>query len=177
MHPSHEPNGRLTALGNQLIEIHLWLREELARLRTSLDSPGADLRSSEDLRAHCLGFCAALTRHHGGEDGGAFRVLAEREPALRPVLAELAEDHRMVAGILRRIEDLTTGPAAARAAVRAELDGLAALLESHFTYEEKKLVAALDAVNRRAGDTVELLGVPLPDDGMSTTIPRGTETR
>ena len=38
MHPSHSPSGRLTALGTQLIEIHHWLREELARLRASLDS-------------------------------------------------------------------------------------------------------------------------------------------
>jgi hemerythrin-like domain-containing protein len=164
VHPSHEPNGRLTALGNQLIEIHLWLREELARLRTSLDSPGGDLRLSPDLRAHCLGFCAALTRHHGGEDGGAFRVLAEREPALRPVLAELAEDHRVVADILRRVEELTAGPDAGPA-VRAELDGLAALLESHFTYEEKKLVAAL---NREAGGSEELLGVARPGREMPT---------
>ncbi|WP_446216169.1 hemerythrin domain-containing protein [Micromonospora sp. IBHARD004] len=176
MHQSHEPNRRLTALGNELIEIHLWLREELARLRTSLDSPGADLRSSPDLRAHCLGFCAALTRHHEGEDGGAFRVLAEREPALRPVLAELAEDHRVVAGILRRIEELTVAPTVGRE-VRAELDGLAALLESHFTYEEKKLVAALNAVNREAGDTVELLGVPLPHEGTPTMHLRETGRR
>ncbi|GAA4567559.1 hypothetical protein GCM10023176_20030 [Micromonospora coerulea] len=164
MHPSHEPGGRLTALGNQLIEIHLWLREELARLRTGLDSPGGDARPPRALRAHCLAFCAALDRHHTGEDGGAFRVLAEREPALRPVLAELAADHQVVAGILRRVEDLVTGPAGGRD-VRAELDGLAALLESHFTYEEKKLVAAL---NREAGGTVELLVEPPGPPPVST---------
>ncbi|WP_405861495.1 hypothetical protein OG361_39420 [Streptomyces sp. NBC_00090] len=37
--------------------------------------------------------------------------------------------------------------------VRGELDGLIALVESHFTYEEKKLVTALNE-----------LGTPLPDD-------------
>ncbi|GAB3374186.1 hypothetical protein GCM10027452_32160 [Micromonospora halotolerans] len=46
--------------------------------------------------------------------------------------------------------------------VRAELDGLAALLESHFSYEERKLAAAL---NRLGGDPVELLGVTPPGDG------------
>ncbi|WP_238450008.1 hemerythrin domain-containing protein [Micromonospora sp. 4G55] len=155
MHPSTEPGDRLTALGNQLIEIHLWLREELAALRAGLDSP----TGPRDLRAHCLTFCSALTRHHTGEDGGAFRVLAEQAPQLRPVLDELAADHEVVAAVLRRVEELAADPAGV-AGVRAELDGLSALLESHFVYEEKKLVAALNAV--RSGTTEELLGVPLP---------------
>jgi hypothetical protein len=158
--PSHPSSGRLTALGTQLVEIHHWLREELARLRASLDSPtGAAL--TRELRAHCVGFCAALDRHHTGEDGGAFHVLAEQVPELRPVLAELSTDHRIVADLLRRVDALLAGAADGRS-VRAELDGLAALLESHFSYEERKLVAAL---NRLAGDPVELLGVPPPRDG------------
>ncbi|NYF54390.1 hemerythrin domain-containing protein [Micromonospora purpureochromogenes] len=156
MHPWTEPSDRLTALGNQLIEIHLWLREELAALRAGLDSP----TGARDLRAHCLTFCSALTRHHTGEDGGAFRVLAEQAPQLRPVLDELAADHEVVAAVLRRVEELAADPAGVDG-VRAELDGLSALLESHFVYEEKKLVAALNAV--RDGTTEELLGVPLPE--------------
>ncbi|MEU9740437.1 hemerythrin domain-containing protein [Micromonospora chersina] len=160
MHPSHPPSGRLTALGTRLIEIHDWLREELTRLRASLDSPGGAALSRE-LRAHCVGFCAALDRHHTGEDGGAFRALAEQAPELRPVLAELSADHSIVADLLRRIDALLTEAADGRS-VRAELDGLAALLETHFTYEERKLVAAL---NRLTGDPVELLGVTPPRDG------------
>jgi hypothetical protein len=73
------PDGRLIAFGNQLIVIHLRLREELERLRRDadayLDGHGERL---PDLRTHCLAFCSALTRHHTGEDGGAFVVLAER---------------------------------------------------------------------------------------------------
>ncbi|MFI7278888.1 hemerythrin domain-containing protein [Micromonospora chersina] len=160
MHPSHPPSGRLTALGTELIEIHDWLREELTRLRASLDSPGGTALSRE-LRAHCVGFCAALDRHHTGEDGGAFHALAEQAPELRPVLAELSADHRVVADLLRRVDALLTEAADGRS-VRAELDGLAALLEAHFTYEERKLVAAL---NRLAGDPVNMLGVTPPRDG------------
>ncbi|WP_262282333.1 hemerythrin domain-containing protein [Micromonospora sp. MA102] len=161
MHPSHPSSGRLTALGTQLIEIHHWLREELARLRASLDSPTGGAALTRELRAHCVGFCAALDRHHTGEDGDAFQALAERAPELRPVLAELSADHRVVADLLRRIDALLAGAADGRT-VRAELDGLAALLESHFSYEERKLVAAL---NRLGGDPVELLGVTPPGDG------------
>ncbi|MCW3841405.1 hemerythrin domain-containing protein [Micromonospora yasonensis] len=159
MHPSHSSSARLTALGTQLIEIHDWLREELARLRAGLDTPGG-AGLTRELRAHCVGFCAALDRHHTGEDGGAFRVLADQAPELRPVLAELSADHQVVADILHRVESLLAAATNARQ-VRAELDGLAGLLESHFTYEERKLVAAL---NRLAGDTVELLGLAPPDD-------------
>ncbi len=53
---------RLAAFGNQLIEIHIWLREELALLREDVDAylDGRGGRPRE-LRAHCLTFCSALT--------------------------------------------------------------------------------------------------------------------
>jgi hypothetical protein len=140
-----------------------------------------------------------LRRHHTGEDGGAFSVLAGRFPELRPVIDELERDHRMVADILGRLEDLLGGlglgglgvgglgvggfrvdglapgepadpdgagpgapdPGMARR-VRAELSGLTALLESHFTYEERRLVAALNSLEADAGTTEDLLGIPLP---------------
>lgn len=165
-----EPNGRLTAIGNQLIDIHLSLREELARLREDtdawLDGDGDGNGNGErpgGLRAHCLAFCSAVSRHHTGEDAGAFPALAAQHPELRPVLDELGRDHHIVAGILRALEELLDGSAqdagpADAARVRYELDGLAVLLESHFFYEEKKLVAALNALPERAGTAETLLG-------------------
>ncbi|WP_433126081.1 hemerythrin domain-containing protein [Micromonospora sp. CA-240977] len=157
MHPSNSPAGRLAAVGNQMIEIHLWLSAELARLRASPDTP------SRDLRAHCLTFCAALGRHHTGEDAGAFHLLAEQVPELRPVIANLITDHQVVAGILERVEALLGGDTAVPVAqLRAELDGLAALLESHFRYEEKRLVTALNALTGQPGTTEDLLGLSAP---------------
>ncbi|MET7710284.1 hemerythrin domain-containing protein [Micromonospora sp. NPDC005413] len=165
MHPTDSPAGRLAAVGNQMIEIHLWLSAELARLRESLDTTG-DARPSRDLRAHCLTFCAALGRHHTGEDGGAFRLLADQIPELRPVIANLIVDHEVVAGILERVEALLAGDTPVPLArVRAELDGLAALLESHFRYEEKRLVTALNALTGRPGTAEELLGLTAPPHG------------
>ncbi|WP_030488860.1 hemerythrin domain-containing protein [Micromonospora chokoriensis] len=156
MHPTGSPAGRLAAVGNQMIEIHLWLSAELARLRENLDTP------SRDLRAHCLTFCAALGRHHTGEDSGAFRLLADEVPELRPVIENLIVDHEVVAGILERVEALLSNDTAMPVAqVRAELDGLAALLESHFRYEEKRLVSALNALTGRPGRPEDLLG-PAP---------------
>ncbi|GAA4219673.1 hemerythrin-like domain-containing protein [Streptosporangium album] len=152
------PDGRLAAFGNQLINVHLWLREELASLREDVGSylDGRSERPRE-LRAHCLAFCSALSRHHTGEDDGAFPVLAERFPELRPVLEELRRDHHVVTDILRRLEELLGGleagpdPAEAQR-VRAELDGLAALLESHFVYEEKRLVSVLNSLSAPGRD-------------------------
>lgn len=163
--------GRLAALGTELIEVHHWLRQELATLREDLDRHlrGRGERP-RDLRAHCLSFCAALERHHTGEDRGAFPALAERFPELRPVITQLEEDHWLVADILRRLEALLAGvpepPEAADAArVLGELDGLAAIMESHFAFEERKIVAALDSLPPDAGSAADLFGLAAPDGG------------
>ncbi|WP_211304767.1 hemerythrin domain-containing protein [Umezawaea tangerina] len=150
------PTDRLRAFGNQLIDIHLRLRDDLDRVYDALDGePGAP----RDLRAHCLAFCAAVTSHHTGEDAGAFRVLGARVPELRPVLAELERDHHVVADALRAVQALLDDPSTDPARLRAELDGVAALLETHFRYEEKKLVTALDALTD--GTTEGLFGLSL----------------
>lgn len=147
-----DPDGRLAAFGTQLIEVHLWLREELARLQDNVDAflDGTGERPRE-LRAHCLTFCSALERHHTGEDAGAFPALAQQFPELRPVIEKLEHDHQLVDGILRKIEDLVGGlgdPAELGeeevAKVRGELDGLTAIMESHFTFEERRIVTALN---------------------------------
>ncbi|WP_043635598.1 hemerythrin domain-containing protein [Nonomuraea candida] len=144
MTPSHD---RLTAFGNQLVGVHLWLREELASLREELDAHLAGGARPRDLRAHCLSFCSALDRHHTGEDDGAFPALAARFPELGPVLEELRRDHRLVEESLRRLQALIDGLDERRgdpAKVRHEIDSLAALMETHFVYEEKRIVAALN---------------------------------
>jgi hemerythrin-like domain-containing protein len=139
------PHGRLAAFGNQLIHVHIWLREELEALREDIDG-GARPR---ELRAHCLSFCSALDRHHTGEDGGAFPRLAEEFPELRPVLDELRRDHRMVDDSLRRLQALVDRLDEGADPVEAlrELDSLAALMETHFVYEEKRIVSALNALD------------------------------
>lgn len=164
---------RLLSFGTQLIDVHAWLREELMQLREDVDSylEGHGERPRE-LLAHCLTFCSALTRHHTGEDGGAFPVLAHEIPELAPVLAKLMQDHHVVTDILHNLQNLigglspTTGAAEVQR-VRAELDGLAAVLETHFRYEENQLVAALNALTHRAGpaerDAIRR-GVHLPDE-------------
>ncbi|WP_431901227.1 hemerythrin domain-containing protein [Nonomuraea sp. bgisy101] len=143
-----DPAERLEAFGTQLIDVHFWLREELSKLRDSLEG---NTRRPRELRAHCLTFCSALERHHTGEDDTAFPALAEEFPDLRPVLEKLQQDHHLVADILRRIEalagDAGIEPGEAEVQrVSRELDGLAAIMESHFAFEERQITAALNAL-------------------------------
>ncbi|MDW5326050.1 hemerythrin domain-containing protein [Plantactinospora sp. KLBMP9567] len=148
-----EASSRLTAFGNQLIEVHIWLRELLAELRDNVDGYFAgDGPPPRDLRVHCLSFCTALTRHHTGEDGGAFPVIADEFPELRQVITELKTDHNRIDWILGNLEKLLRGlPAepdpATATRVRAELEGLSAIMETHFTYEERKLVSVLNSLD------------------------------
>lgn len=93
----------------------------------------------------CHGFCAALTAHHQGEDRELFPTVAEQYPELRQTLAYLRQDHSMIEHLLGGLQ-----AAVSRAAAPAELDrhleGLAAIMESHFRYEERALSAVLETL-------------------------------
>ncbi|GHF81813.1 hypothetical protein GCM10018790_69320 [Kitasatospora xanthocidica] len=160
-------NGRTAALSLQLSRAHQDLRRRLTDVRTNLG------RRPDDgtLLTHCLAFCTALTNHHQGEDDGLFAQLLRERPDLAPTVAKLVEDHGFIAAILTRVRDLAEQAAAAPdadaadagdpadlEAVGRELDGLAAIMDSHFGYEERAISAALDA------------GVP--DDGWSEPVLR-----
>ncbi|GID92855.1 hemerythrin domain-containing protein [Amorphoplanes digitatis] len=150
----HETSGeyaRLLAYGNQMIEIHVDLRDRLADLREGVVA-------ERDLPAHCLSFCAAVTRHHTGEDATVFPELERRHPELREFLAGLVRDHRVIAHLLAGVsaaaERLSGEDDRERVTwIRRELDGLAAILETHFIGEEKRLVAVLNAIDPSVGLT------------------------
>ncbi len=68
------------------------------------------------------------------------------------MIDSLIEDHGLVAGILRRIRELLAPgqtPSGPDALIR-ELDGLTAILESHFSYEERRIAMALDILGPQA---------------------------
>jgi hemerythrin-like domain-containing protein len=130
----YEEYVRFAAYGNQLIQVH-------ARLRDLLDDLRDGVVPEPDFAAHCVTFCAAVTEHHTGEDETVFPLLAERHPELRDFLAELRRDHEIIAGLLSRL----------RSGDEDDLDGLAAVLETHFRGEEKRLTEVLNAVEPSAG--------------------------
>lgn len=157
--PQSAPAARARALGRELAEVHDELRRSLRQVRAGLADPDPAGPPARSLRAHCAGFCAALARHHGTEDATAFPLLARQAPELAPVLAELQADHEAIAGILRRIDELTSAASPQNAGqVAGELDGLAAVLESHFRWEERRITAALDALDPAAHPAAELFG-------------------
>ncbi|WP_233594793.1 nitroreductase/quinone reductase family protein [Amycolatopsis sp. WAC 04169] len=147
----HRIDERVRGLGDFLVEVHEWLREELKSLRAGVEDVVAGradaLIMEKSLKAHCVSFCEALTKHHTGEDMGAFPMLAQRFPALAPVLVKLGEDHVVVAATQKRIRDLVEGYVHGESdpvRLRDEFDALAGKLEAHFAYEERTIVTALN---------------------------------
>ncbi|MBO0839032.1 MAG: hemerythrin domain-containing protein, partial [Actinobacteria bacterium] len=123
---------------------HQQLRDELTRIRAELgrdDRDESDAPVQTELQSHCLAFCAALSTHHTDEDDDIFPALREAQPELAPAIDKLRDDHIAIAAILVQIRTLVTRAQTARAAalpgLRRELDGLAAIAESHFRYEER----------------------------------------
>jgi Hemerythrin HHE cation binding domain len=142
---------RAEALGAQLVLVHRSLRDRLRSVRRRLAS-GGHAPPGDDLLQHCVGFCAAVHTHHTGEDAELLPALRAARPDLAGVIANLMEDHRIVAGLLTRLRDLLASPRARTdpASIVGELDGLAAILENHFAYEERRIATALDALGPEA---------------------------
>lgn len=151
---------RVKGMGDFLVEVHGWLRQELAELRrqvdeivegtvgsgTSLERPVPDLGLA--MRTHCVKFCEGLKKHHTGEDLGLFPELARQFPALAPALRKLGEDHAEVGRLQDEIEQLVEAYVPGESEptrLRAALEVLTSQLETHFDYEEKTVVTALNA--------------------------------
>lgn len=76
-----------------------------------------------------------------------FAELLRDRPDLAPTIAKLVEDHGMITSILSRVAELVGAagsPGGAPEALGRELDGLTAIMESHFNYEERVISEALD---------------------------------
>jgi hypothetical protein len=148
---------RAVAFSLRLRCAHQQLSDELARIREAL---GGDEHVAEGLEVHCLAFCSALATHHQGEDDGMFTQLLDARPDLAPAIGNLIEDHAAIAAILRQIRALAlqrkAAPAESLPELRREVDGLAAIVKSHFGYEERAISAALD--------------VGVPDTGWSRPV-------
>ncbi|HEY7046929.1 MAG TPA: hemerythrin domain-containing protein [Jatrophihabitantaceae bacterium] len=132
---SESAGHRLIAWNRELIAAHERLRAALRLARESLDGEPP----ARDLLLYCHGFCAALSGHHEREDTGLFPALAARYPALSAVLTNLQQDHRALASLLKQFDEAMRSSAP----LTPHLDGLAAIMESHFQYEERQLLETL----------------------------------
>lgn len=149
---------RLIAWNRELAAAHQRLRQALRLTRKALDTGDAQDAASagHDLLLYCHGFCVALGGHHVSEDTALFPELAARHPALRPTIAKLQQDHDMIASLLKRFEHAIES-GAPPGELSLHLDGLSAIMESHFGYEERQLLDILSALELHA-DPHTLLG-------------------
>jgi hemerythrin-like domain-containing protein len=134
-------SARLVAWNRELMAAHTKLR---AALRVAQETLGAgDVASARaDLLLYCHGFCVALGRHHVGEDTGLFPQLRARHPELERTMAALEQDHAMIGTLLAQFE-AAIAAAESSDALALHLEGIAAIMESHFRYEERQLLDVL----------------------------------
>lgn len=144
---------RLIAWNRELLAAHRRLRAswELARgALDELDDGGhvvGDLAAvRRDLLLYCKGFCAALDGHHKGESAALFPALLARVPELGPTIAKLQQDHDMIADLLLAF-DRAVSARAEPSELAMHLDGLGAIMDSHFGYEERHLLFQSAQVN------------------------------
>lgn len=140
-----DDRSRLVAWDRQLRDVHARLRDSLQIARDAVDDAGDDPASprlAADLRLFCTGFCAALDGHHRREDAVMFPELLALDPSLGDVVAQLVRDHSVLAQLLGSLQRAVDGGDTG-AELHRHLDGIEAIMETHFRYEEKRLLEPL----------------------------------
>lgn len=148
---------RLVAWSKELRSVH-------GRLRTALSITQEALASGEpqggsatrDLLLFCHGFCTALTGHHEGEDRELFPAIAAEHPELRETLRKLEQDHSMIGHLIGGLQEAVDAAASPQELSR-HLEGIAAIMESHFRFEERQLLTVLETLELDA-DPGRVLG-------------------
>lgn len=150
---------RLVAWRRQLVAAHARLRLALVTAQDAARH-GADIAdSSRDLLLFCHGFCVALDGHHRGEDALLFPALVAQHPEAARIVDLLRQDHDMISTLLTRF-DVAVRSAQSPATLARHLEGLAAIVESHFRFEERELEPLLDRLLLDA-DPHAVFGPPL----------------
>lgn len=138
-------NERFVAWATEMRLMHARLREALEVARAEVHNAEAASPSMHDLLVYCHGFCTALDGHHEGEDRALFPGIENARPDLAPVLRALSQDHSMIGHLLQGLRaavDRSQGPAV----LDRHLEGIAAVMESHFRYEERELLTVLESL-------------------------------
>ncbi|PRA81899.1 hemerythrin domain-containing protein [Microbacterium sp. MYb66] len=147
---------RLIAWDQELRSAHSRLRAALAATHEAL-SEGEDApQATSELVLYCIGFCTALDGHHGAEDRMLFPALREEHPELGGIIDKLMQDHSMLAHLLASLRTAAERGDDA-ASIGRHLDGIAAIMESHFRFEEREILEPLRAIVVD-GDVKSVLG-------------------
>ncbi|MFE6506820.1 hemerythrin domain-containing protein [Nocardioides sp. NPDC057767] len=147
---------RLIAWADEMRRVHDRLRTAL-RVTQEANAAGDPAEpAARELMLFCHGFCAALTGHHEGEDRSLFPAIARAHPELRETIRQLEQDHSMIGHLLGGLQ-AAVDRAATSEDLRKHLDGISAIMESHFRFEERKLLSVLQALELDA-DVGEVFG-------------------
>lgn len=126
--------------------VHARLRDALTVTREALADGDPVAPATRELLLFCHGFCAALAGHHQGEDDHLFPALVAAHPDLADTIRYLRQDHSMIAHLLTSLQ-----AAVDRGGTPTDLDrhleGVAAIMESHFRYEERQLLSVLETLD------------------------------
>ena len=136
---------RLIAWSRELRQVHERLRAALLLIRGSIEDGPSEATALRDLLLYCRGFCTALDGHHRGEDSTLFPAIAAAHPELEPVLRSLRQDHSMIAYLLEGLR-VATERGAPLSELNRHLEGIAALMDNHFRYEERRLLRVLETL-------------------------------
>jgi alkanesulfonate monooxygenase SsuD/methylene tetrahydromethanopterin reductase-like flavin-dependent oxidoreductase (luciferase family)/hemerythrin-like domain-containing protein len=151
------------AAGQHLIDVHDYLRSELAQLRQLVEQVAAGNSSPNAVRSYinrmtirqnnwtlgtfCETYCRTVTNHHMLEDRSVFPHLRRREADLAPVIDRLEYEHEQIHDLLERVDQALVALVAAKDngidGVNHAMDLLTDTLLSHFSYEERELIAPL----------------------------------
>jgi hemerythrin-like domain-containing protein len=147
---------RLIVWSTEVRQVHARLRRALAVTRDAVAGGAVAPELGQDMLVFCHGFCTALDGHHRGEDRALFPAVAAAHPELRPTLDTLQQDHSMIAHLLGGLRDAVDRGGTPEELDR-HLDGIAAIMESHFRYEERALLRVLETLDLPA-DPAQVLG-------------------
>lgn len=164
--PVRDPNRgyrpEAVAAAQHLVTVHDSLRSELYNLRDLVEQVAAGSmdagrarselstmtmrQNNWELGTYCESYCRFVTMHHGAEDMLLFPHLRRSDPALVPVMDRLQAEHRVIHGVLDRVD------AALVALVdgTGDIDGLRNVVDlmtdtllSHLAYEEREVLEPL----------------------------------
>lgn len=145
---------RIVAWDKELRSVHDRLRTALLATQDALADGASTETATRDLLLFCHGFCVALTGHHHGEDRTLFPAITAAHPDLRDTLRKLEQDHSMIGHLLGGLQQ-AVDRVASPDVLADHLEGIAAIMENHFRFEERALISVLarlglDAAPRQA---------------------------
>lgn len=143
--PFEGERARLVAWAAELRQVHDRLRQALRVAQDSAAQGRSPEVAGRELLLFCHGFCTALTGHHEGEDRELFPAIAAAHPELRDTLRYLQQDHSMIAHLVSGLQS-SVDASATPVELARHLEGIAAIMESHFRYEERQLLEVLETL-------------------------------